>query len=70
LACKFEKKRRDAHRFLKGVSNGSLLERRLQHERERAADDMPGPVGSVRRGGRLIWMRTVRTLIRERKLEP
>lgn len=69
MACEYEKAKEKDRRFLDGVDDRDLFRRREMHERQRAEGDMPGPVGSREYVERLLWMREVRTQIRERRLE-
>ena len=69
MECKHALKRGRARSFLSKRPDADLFTRRRMHEDERA-QGMPGRTpGSVDYAERLLWMREVRTQIRERRLE-
>lgn len=74
MSCKYTEKKVLDRKFMKALPDADLLLRRKNHEEERLRWSS-GPsrsdsrVGSIERGRRLIWMREVRTEIRERRLD-
>lgn len=63
MECKYKDQRVYALRFLRTVTDDSLLDRRYKHESEQAAGLPNYVTGSLEYGKRLIWMREVRTQI-------
>lgn len=68
MKCKYGTKKESSEFFMKSLPDESLLHRRIQHDRERKIEDSDLVDGSKGRGSRLLWMRAVRTEIRNRGL--